>query len=721
MTEIDYTQTAEGIEIPDRLKQQHRWCRWSLQRNEQGRMTKKPDRSTSDVEALSPFEPGAMSDTRGIGFVFTDGVEDDEGCTLIAIDIDACRVPTRNANDESGEDAGQLTDWGREVIEMCGHSYTEVSPSGTGLRVFVFVRALNREITTKMRAPGAAAPGVDKNPEVQLFGVHGAAQYVTVTGQRLLATSPDILTLDNLDELIAQYRLDQDYKERGDGSLPEGNGERRTLEQIAERVRDASWKCEHLLKGDWDHEDLDYASPSEGYAAIVGFVLKAANGHGDLALDFLMDLPVWAAGTVRESADPGKYGRRAWVHGEVCRLHQGNADPDPARVFEPLGELPPEERPPSHKRARIVTFEEFDRSVQPERFLIDGLLPRTGLAQFFGDPGSGKTPFAMNVALAVALGEARFFNRDVDHHGKVLYMVGEDANGLGHRLRAELNARGLTRTDLQGRLFLTTQPGQLCDEEDAARWRDEIHAFGEFAMVVIDTQSRNFGAGNENDTQDMTRFVNNLARLAEQLQLLVVLVHHTGHKSKERARGSSVMFGALDASYEVTKEEIGDIKAVVAKSTKAKNWANPSPLRGTLVPVTLDIDGKGRPITAITLSQKAPEDQPLGDLVAAELEDDADLRALLAFFVGSEGEWVSRAKARSVTRLSDHKVKAKTRRLVEVGLLEIIAESATRGRQYRLPQAPNSEGQRGSEAGDFGPPAQLELAISPASASSEGQ
>ena len=49
-------------------------------------------------------------------------------------------------------------------------------------------------------------------------------------------------------------------------------------------------------------------------------------------------------------------------------------------------------------------------------------------------------------------------------------------------------------------------------------------------MIVIDTLARNFGAGNENSTEDMNRFVASIDRyLREEFGSAILLVHHTGH------------------------------------------------------------------------------------------------------------------------------------------------------------------------------------------------
>ena len=69
---------------------------------------------------------------------------------------------------------------------------------------------------------------------------------------------------------------------------------------------------------------------------------------------------------------------------------------------------------------------------------------------------------------------------------------------------------------------------------------------GQPALVIIDTLNRNFGAGDENNTADMTRFIIGLDRLKNDLNTAILVVHHTGLGNKERSSGNSALKAALD-------------------------------------------------------------------------------------------------------------------------------------------------------------------------------
>jgi primase-polymerase (primpol)-like protein len=56
----------------------------------------------------------------GVGYVFSDGDP------YSGVDLDNCR----------GRETGEIADWAKEIIRGLA-SYTEVSPSGTGVKIWV--------------------------------------------------------------------------------------------------------------------------------------------------------------------------------------------------------------------------------------------------------------------------------------------------------------------------------------------------------------------------------------------------------------------------------------------------------------------------------------------------------------------------------------------------------------------------------------------------------
>jgi putative DNA primase/helicase len=120
-----------------------------------------------------------------VGFVLA------EGDPFVGIDIDHCLSPD-----------GTMPAWVQEIVERVD-SYAEISPSGTGLRIFV-----------KGALP---CPGF-KNTERQLE-VYSSGRYLTVTG-KVIRQQPIVENQAALDWLCATYRPDFRNKPTGNAPAP---------------------------------------------------------------------------------------------------------------------------------------------------------------------------------------------------------------------------------------------------------------------------------------------------------------------------------------------------------------------------------------------------------------------------------------------------------------------------------------------------------------------
>lgn len=159
------TNTTNIENIPDSIREYDQWVCWKYYSDQNsgrdrrrkvpvnprtGRFAKVTDRNTwtsldEAVESATDHSPHFP----GIGFVFT---EDDP---FVGVDLDDCRNPV----------TGHLDPWGQEVVDRLG-SYTEVSPSKTGLKAIVTSNAL---IPSRRRS----SPGLE---------VYRSSRFFTITG-----------------------------------------------------------------------------------------------------------------------------------------------------------------------------------------------------------------------------------------------------------------------------------------------------------------------------------------------------------------------------------------------------------------------------------------------------------------------------------------------------------------------------------------------------------
>jgi len=171
--------------VPACLIERPQWVCWKYEQRD-GKATKVPinprtgqKASSTDPSTWTSFDDAVAACRRfttleGVGFVFT---QDDPFC---GIDLDDCRDPN----------AGELKPWGQRWVEAV-NSYTEVSPSGGGVKIFI-----------RGAKPGRDCRKPYADGEVEIYD---HARFFTVTGQRLDGISTDVEERqDALDALYAE-------------------------------------------------------------------------------------------------------------------------------------------------------------------------------------------------------------------------------------------------------------------------------------------------------------------------------------------------------------------------------------------------------------------------------------------------------------------------------------------------------------------------------------
>jgi len=164
-------------ELPTLLVECDQWLCWRSEQRD-GKATKVPIEpetdafaSATDSETWRSFDVArehAVANDCGLGFVFT---ADD---AFVGVDLDDCRDP----------ETGTLEEPARSIVDRLD-SYTEVSPSGTGVHVLVL---------------GALPEGRNRGRGVELYD---EARFFTVTGERL-ADAPSSIS-HRASELVAVH------------------------------------------------------------------------------------------------------------------------------------------------------------------------------------------------------------------------------------------------------------------------------------------------------------------------------------------------------------------------------------------------------------------------------------------------------------------------------------------------------------------------------------
>lgn len=183
--------------LPATLKQIPNWISWKLEERE-GKQTKVPYvvGTTRPAAVNNPADwvrfktaignVPTINANEGLGFVINGKAA---SLGLVGFDIDGCRNPQTS----------EITDWAWRLIK-CLHSYTEVTPSGTGVRVWA-IGDLPEGRRVFSLSPSA---GYGDKVRIEVFC---QGRYFTITGNRV----GDAIDIEKRD-LSEAYRLCEEIK-----------------------------------------------------------------------------------------------------------------------------------------------------------------------------------------------------------------------------------------------------------------------------------------------------------------------------------------------------------------------------------------------------------------------------------------------------------------------------------------------------------------------------
>lgn len=312
--------------------------------------------------------------------------------------------------------------------------------------------------------------------------------------------------------------------------------------------------------------------------------------------------------------------------------------------------------------------------LRPIEFVVDKYLETDALALVFGPPGSGKSFVSFDIACCVATGTP--WHGMAVKKGSVILVVGEGLNGVGRRLKAWSIHNQVSLDDAP--LYLSRHAVALGDQNAAINLAAEIDRIATAdslapSLIVIDTLNRNFGDGDENSTQDMSRFVTNVdLYLRKRYRSNVCVVHHSGHDGS-RARGSSALKAALDQEFMVSASG----PHLKFECTKMKDAEQPIHRTFKITQVTIGTDAEGLEITGATI---IPDGSPLEFQVGSR-RDGGSITAshiVKAIIDGTDGL----VPMQEALNCGQSAVRGAIEKTVQSGLIEKVKG----GRWYRLTQ-----------------------------------
>ena len=199
----------------------------------------------------------------------------------------------------------------------------------------------------------------------------------------------------------------------------------------------------------------------------------------------------------------------------------------------------------------IVRACELPEEHAEHRWLVRGLWGRRAQGVVGGAPKLGKSWFGLDLAVSVATGTPCLDHFPVDDPGPALiYMAEDDAPTVRARLDSLCRRRGVALARLNVHV-ITVPVLRLDNEEDRRRLAATLEQLAP-RLLLLDPLVR-LHRLNENKAQEISGLLGFLTELQRAHELAVIVVHHTGKKSRSRPgqslRGSSDLhaWGASNA------------------------------------------------------------------------------------------------------------------------------------------------------------------------------
>jgi len=406
--------TRPNVEnIPEEMRSLNQWVCWKVEKNSDGKLVKvlydpktkahakvnDPKTWASFNKAIKAFDEDPFYD--GNGFVVS--VED----PYCGLDVDHSRNP----------DTRELREDAKEIVDRL-NSYTEVSPSGTGIRVWV-----KGKLPEKGRKRGD-------------YEAYDSGHYFTFTGNVLNGKS----SVEDRQEELSWYH--QKYISNGPRSLDD-----KLISEIKRGVHGEKMK---LL---WSSDITGYPSSSEADLALCSFLAKVIGNRPD-RIDSLFR----RSDLFREKWDKVH-------HGDGKTYGRGTID----KAVEEL---------PLCFESAIIDADQFlSVEIPPRKEILPWLLEQM-IVLISGWRGTGKTWFGLTLFDAISRGKP-FAPWPVINSVSSLYVDGEmAASELQERLRLLSKGKGPRKNPMiiyndAYANSLGVPRANLLNE----KWRDDLKSF----------------------------------------------------------------------------------------------------------------------------------------------------------------------------------------------------------------------------------------------------
>jgi hypothetical protein len=545
--------------IPIELKQMNRWVLWEYKYNED-RNAKKPwtkvpkvsrnpkwYAKTNAPETWSTFD-AAMFQSQipnidGIGIVVGEG--------KTGIDLDACVKD------------GIIEPWAASIIN-CINSYTEYSPSGTGIRII---------LTGVM--PGEQGSRRYRNGKIEIYD-HTSYRYLTITGHRVAGTIQAVASRqEQLNQIYETYlgglvnTPEKIKPENKPTPVPITTAQVSEIIEVASRAKNGD-KFIKLWSGSLAEHDNDHSRADQALCSHLTFYCGPN--------EELIDECFKQSGLYRDKWDREDYKRRTiqnsidntteyykWLGDEEARVNAivtgGEVDANPFELIP---------QPNANPYRSLWSISRMGTIPRPG-WQIKNIVPQKSITILWGQSGSAKSFIALDWCMSTAVGKP-WLNHETQK-GTAIYIAAEGQPGIHKRCSRWLEYYNLAE-EAASDFYCIPDAFQLVLDEEHAALKDIINTSPQVPkIIVIDTLAANLG-GSDSDADTMGKFVRVADNLRKTYECSVIVVHHTGWNS-ERERGHSCLRAAVDTMISANKsggEKATILDGITVECIKQKDY-----------------------------------------------------------------------------------------------------------------------------------------------------
>lgn len=570
--------------IPERLKQQGKYCCWKYQpRPGSPKPAKVPynpgtgsPANTADASTFGGFGDVQDYASKGYNGVGVGLYPLPDNSLLAAIDIDHCI-----------DAQGTLSEMADDIIRTM-RAYTEFSPSGHGIRILFRL------------SPGYAFDSSRYYINHQALGlevyVAGAtSKYVSVTGNTCTSDADLELRDAELGLVLEKYMVRPEQlapvpvQPAAPASGQQANALRPEDLALIESIQQgpSGEKFMALGCGDLSAYDNNQSSADLAFCNILAARTKDPAQIDRIVRNSKLMRKKWdekrgsityGSKTIREAIN-SSLTRQQQVEQQkgaalMAPIQQAVSQPPMVSAQQAVSQPPVvsvQQAPPMAVRQAVASVPKYqpllsaqtleNLQMAPLVYVVPDILPQ-GLTILSSAPKLGKSFMCLQLSLAVA-GGTTFLGRQTAQMG-VLYMALEDGNRrLQTRMAAILDGK-----PAPSHLYFVTETGQtdngLYQAMDYYLAQDPS-----IKLVIIDTFQKIRGAGAmQGKYLYDSREVSTLKQYADNKDISILLVHHTRKASGDgdahaKISGTQGLFGSCDTSMVLDKEKRDDDRAVL--------------------------------------------------------------------------------------------------------------------------------------------------------------